>query len=154
MPRSSDRPERTTGCRSSRLAKLKSNQSREPRLAAWTNKGRHYAGREFREARPWRGNRLVQIGQFQQGLYVSFGSISEVGARDREVCFGPMSGHCRLGHSCLKGANRRLLMRARKCLLITRQQAGSSPLRHPGQAHTLRHMFATSQIGWIAQAAP
>jgi hypothetical protein len=32
------------------------------------------------------------------------GSISEVGARNREVCFAPMSRHRQLGHACPKSA--------------------------------------------------
>jgi hypothetical protein len=36
---------------------------------------------------------------------VGFGSISEVGARNREVCFTPNTGRCRQGRPCPKGAN-------------------------------------------------
>jgi hypothetical protein len=35
---------------------------------------------------------------------VAFGSISEVVARNREVCFATMSRRRQLGHACLKSA--------------------------------------------------
>jgi hypothetical protein len=44
--------------------------------------------------------------KFRNGAsYVRSGSISKVGARNREVCLVPMSRHRRPGHRCLKGAN-------------------------------------------------
>ena len=45
-----------------------------------------------------------------------YGSISEVGARNRKVCFAPMSRHRQLGHACLKGANFRLVHRNEELL--------------------------------------
>jgi len=40
------------------------------------------------------------------------GSFSEVGARNRDVCFAPMSGHREPGHACPKGANLGLMQRS------------------------------------------
>jgi hypothetical protein len=49
------------------------------------------------------------LAAFSAPIHVRFGSISEVGAPNPEVCFAPMSGHHRVAPACPLSANRRHL---------------------------------------------
>ena len=47
----------------------------------------------------WKGLEAASRLQHEMLADVRSGSISEVGARNREVCFAPRSGHSQLGHA-------------------------------------------------------